>query len=191
MMNTAANYAQAKIGAHPTAASNQDQQRTRDEQMMACVWLGKEKVEMREVPVPDVTDPEDAIIRITGTTVCGSDLHLYHGEIMQLKSGDILGHEMMGIVEKVGDRVTAVKPGDRVVASFNIACGRCEYCRKKEYTACDATNDSSLQEKLYGQRIAGILGYSHFVGGFAGKNFSSMIAKFTILMTLFLYRRSG
>ncbi|CDS03471.1 hypothetical protein LRAMOSA00873 [Lichtheimia ramosa] len=169
MMNAAANIIQDKLGAHPTAASNQDRQKTEPgEKMLACVWLGKEKLEMQQVGVPALTDPEDAIIKITGTTVCGSDLHLYHGEIMQLKKGDILGHEMMGIVDKVGDGVTHVKPGDRVVAAFNVACGRCRFCKKKLFTACDATNDSTLQEKLYGQRTGGILGYSHFVGGFAG-----------------------
>ncbi|KAI9499689.1 chaperonin 10-like protein [Zychaea mexicana] len=136
--------------------------------MLACVWLGKESLEMQEVPVPAITDPEDVIIKITGTTVCGSDLHLYHGEILQLKKGDIMGHEMMGIVDKVGDRVTKVKPGDRVVAAFNVACGKCDYCKKQLYTSCDTTNDSTFQEKLYGMRIAGVMGYSHFVGGFAG-----------------------
>lgn len=169
-MNAAANLAQDKLGAHPTSASNQDHQKNDSSQTMkACVWMGKENLEVQEKPVPQVTDPEDAIIKITGTTVCGSDLHLYHGEILQLKPGDILGHEMMGIVDSVGPEVTNVKPGDRVVASFNIGCGRCDYCKRQLYTACDTTNDSSFQEKLYGQRISGILGYSHFVGGFAGK----------------------
>ena len=169
MLNTVANAAQAKLGAHPTSASNQDTQNTDpNHKMQACVWLGKEKLEMQQVDVPAVTDPEDVIIKVTGSTVCGSDLHLYHGEILQLKKGDILGHEMMGVVDKVGDRVTAVKPGDRVVAAFNIACGQCDYCKKQLYTSCETTNNSTLQEKLYGHRIAGVMGYSHFVGGFAG-----------------------
>jgi threonine dehydrogenase-like Zn-dependent dehydrogenase len=93
--------------------------------------------------------------------VCGSDLHLYHGEIMQMKEGEVLGHELMGIVEKTGPKVTKVKTGDRVVASFNIGCGTCQYCKKKQFTACDCTNNSSVMEKLYGHRIAGVLGYSH------------------------------
>ncbi|KAI9321781.1 chaperonin 10-like protein [Dichotomocladium elegans] len=169
MMNAAANLAQSQLGAKPTEAANQDKQRTEEgKKMLACVWLGKDKVDVQEVDVPAVTDPEDAILRVTGSTVCGSDLHLYHGEIVQLKPGDILGHEMIGIVDKVGEAVTHVKPGDRVVASFNIACGKCDYCRKKLFTSCEATNNSALQEKLYGHRIAGVLGYSHFVGGFAG-----------------------
>lgn len=95
--------------------------------------------------------------------VCGSDLHLYHGEIMELKQGDILGHECMGIVEKVGKKVTKVVPGDRVVAAFNIACGKCEYCSKKLYTACENTNNSSVMEKLYGHRTGGVMGYSHVI----------------------------
>lgn len=80
---------------------------------------------------------------------------------MQLKEGEILGHECMGIVEAVGPQVTKVKPGDRVVAAFNIACGQCQYCKKQQYTACECTNNSSVMEKLYGHRIAGVLGYSH------------------------------
>lgn len=87
---------------------------------------------------------------------------------MQLKDGDILGHECMGIVEKVGSKVTKVKPGDRVVAAFNIACGKCSYCSQKLFTGCESTNNSSVMEKLYGHRIAGVLGYSHFLGGFSG-----------------------
>ncbi|KAI7850363.1 chaperonin 10-like protein [Circinella umbellata] len=136
--------------------------------MLACTWMGKEKLEMQQVGVPLVTDPEDTVIKVTGSTVCGSDLHLYHAEILQMKKGDILGHEVMGIVDTVGSNVTSVKPGDRVVAAFSIACGKCDYCKKQLYTACDTTNDSKLQEELYGMRISGIMGYSHFVGGFAG-----------------------
>jgi hypothetical protein len=80
---------------------------------------------------------------------------------MQLKEGEVLGHECMGIVEATGPRVTKVKVGDRVVAAFNIACGSCQYCKKQQYTACECTNNSSVMEKLYGHRIAGVLGYSH------------------------------
>jgi threonine dehydrogenase-like Zn-dependent dehydrogenase len=80
---------------------------------------------------------------------------------MQLKEGEILGHECMGIVQSVGPKVTKVKPGDRVVAAFNIACGKCQYCQKKQFTACECTNNSSVMEKLYGHRIAGVMGYSH------------------------------
>ncbi|KAG0264972.1 hypothetical protein BG011_005728 [Mortierella polycephala] len=156
------------MGEVPVKASNQDKQSTSSEKMLACCWEGKDRLAMKKVPKPDITDEEDVVISVTGSTVCGSDLHLYHGELMQLKSGDILGHECMGIVEKVGSKVTKVQPGDRVVAAFNVACGNCEFCRKQLYTACDCTNNSSVMKKLYGQRTAGVLGYSHFVGGYAG-----------------------
>ncbi|KAF8967007.1 hypothetical protein BGZ46_000242 [Entomortierella lignicola] len=166
--NLAANVLQSQLGEAPVKASNQDKQNTTDSDMLACCWVGRDKLEMRRVPIPDITDDEDVIIRVTASTVCGSDLHLFHGEIMQLKEGDILGHECAGIVEKVGNAVTAVKPGDRVVAAFNVACGKCKYCQKKQFTACDSSNNSSVMEKLYGQRTGGVMGYSHFVGGFSG-----------------------
>lgn len=121
-----------------------------------------------EAPVPAVTDPGDVIVRITGTTVCGSDLHLYHKEMFQLQRGHILGHEWMGIVDEVGPEVTKFKPGDRVVASFQIACGTCSFCKEGLTSMCDNTNISSVQTKLYGKPTGGIYGYSHFAGGFAG-----------------------
>jgi len=108
------------------------------------------------------------ICKVTGTTVCGSDLHLYHKEIMQLQRGDILGHEWMGIVDEVGSAITQVKKGDRVVASFQIACGTCKFCKEGLSSMCDKTNSSSVQEKLYGKPFAGLFGYTHFAGGFAG-----------------------
>ncbi|KAF9899477.1 hypothetical protein BX616_003013 [Lobosporangium transversale] len=167
--NIAANVAQRHFGEVPVNASNEDKQNVSSStDMLACCWVGKDKVEMRRVPKPDITDEEDVIMRVTGSTVCGSDLHLFHGEIMQLKAGEILGHECIGIVEKVGSAVTAVKPGDRVVAAFNVACGKCQFCQKKQFTACDCTNNSSVMEKLYGHRTGGVVGYSHFVGGFSG-----------------------
>ncbi|KAG0326379.1 hypothetical protein BGZ99_009619 [Dissophora globulifera] len=166
--NAASNLMQRVMGEVPVPTSNEDKQNTSSINMLACAWEGKAKLSMKHVPAPDVTDAEDVIIHVTGSTVCGSDLHLYHGEIFQLKQGEILGHEGMGIVEKVGPAVTHVKPGDRVVAAFNIACGQCEYCLKKQFTACEWTNNSSLMQKMYGQNIAGVIGYSHFVGGYSG-----------------------
>ncbi|KAL7318545.1 hypothetical protein PS15m_001778 [Mucor circinelloides] len=167
--NAAANIAQKQMGEVPVDVANQDKQRSsNDTEMLACCYAGKQKFELRKVPKPDLTNDEDVILKVTGSTVCGSDLHLYHGEIMQLKDGDIMGHECMGIVEKVGSKVTNVKPGDRVVAAFNIACGKCEYCSKKLFTGCEAANNSSVMQQLYGHRIAGVMGYSHFLGGFSG-----------------------
>ncbi|KAF9388208.1 hypothetical protein CPB97_001436 [Podila verticillata] len=162
--NAATNITQHYMGEFPVKASNEDKQDTSSSEMLACCWEGKENIQIRRVPRPDITDDEDVFIRVTGSTVCGSDLHLFHGEIMQLKAGEILGHECLGIVEKVGPLVTEVKPGDRVVTAFNIACGKCKFCLRKQFTACDCTNNSSVMEKLYGHRTAGVLGYSHFLG---------------------------
>ncbi|KAG0231424.1 hypothetical protein BGW42_000251 [Actinomortierella wolfii] len=156
------------VGQAPTATTNEDLQNTLPAEMLACTWKSKNHLEMKHVPVPDITDDEDVIIRVTGSTVCGSDLHLYHGEILQLKEGEILGHECMGIVEKCGPKVTMVRPGDRVVAAFNIACGHCKWCKQTLYTACEMSNNSKVMEKLYGHRISGVIGYSHFLGGFSG-----------------------
>ncbi|KAI5846252.1 GroES-like protein [Morchella snyderi] len=136
--------------------------------MKALRWHGKESVDVENVPVPTVTDPKDVVIKVTGTTICGSDLHLYHKEILELKDGDILGHEFMGIVDEVGPEITKLKKGDRVVASFQIACGECKMCKEGLSSMCDTTNKSSVQQAMYGQTFAGVFGYSHFAGGFAG-----------------------
>jgi threonine dehydrogenase-like Zn-dependent dehydrogenase len=121
-----------------------------------------------EVSKPKLVDPTDVIVKVTGSTICGSDIHLLHGVILQLEKGDILGHEFCGVVEKVGPAVKNIKPGERVVNSFCISCGECEFCKRKLTTACEKTNASTVQNKMYGGRLSGIFGYSHFVGGFAG-----------------------
>jgi threonine dehydrogenase-like Zn-dependent dehydrogenase len=139
----------------------------RDESMKALAWYGNKNVQMIDTPVPTITEPKDAIVRVTGTTVCGSDLHLYHNEIMQLQQGDILGHEFCGIVDEVGPDCKLLK-GQRVVASFQIACGTCEYCKKGLSSMCDLTNDSQVQNSLYGHRFSAMFGYGHFTAGFAG-----------------------
>ncbi|KAJ3156371.1 hypothetical protein HDU89_004153 [Geranomyces variabilis] len=165
--NAAANKAQDALGDAPTSTTNKpilDPNAT----MKALAWFGKQDLRLIDTPIPKVTDPTDALIRVTGTTVCGSDLHLLHGDIIQLKKGDILGHEYMGIIEEVGSAVTKIKKGDRVVASFSVACGSCDYCKKGLFTMCDTTNNNSLMDKLYGGKLAGIAGYGHFGGGFAG-----------------------
>jgi threonine dehydrogenase-like Zn-dependent dehydrogenase len=136
--------------------------------MKALAWFGKEDVRLVDAPMPDITQDEDVIVRVTGTTICGSDLHLYHGEIPELQPGDILGHEFMGVVDKVGSKVQKLKVGQRVVASFQIACGHCEFCKQKLSSFCDNTNNSVLMSSLYGQRDAGFFGYSHLTGGFPG-----------------------
>lgn len=120
-MNTIlANKVEKKLGDRPTATTSEYNARP-DETMLALRWYGDKDVRVEEVPAPTVTEPTDVIVKVTGTTVCGSDLHLYHKEIMQLEKGEILGHEFMGIVDEVGSEITSLKKGDRVVASFQIA----------------------------------------------------------------------
>lgn len=125
-------------------------------------------INTEEVPKPRVVEPRDVILKVTGSTVCGSDLHLLHGAIIEMQKGDILGHEFCGVVESVGPEITSVKPGQRVVASFQIACGECAYCKKGLSSQCERTNSNSVASGMYGAQPAGIFGYSHFTGGFAG-----------------------
>ncbi|KAF1347534.1 chaperonin 10-like protein [Delphinella strobiligena] len=136
--------------------------------MKALVWQGKNDVKVVDVPKPVVIEDRDVILKITGSTICGSDLHLLHGTMVEMEKGDILGHEFCGIVDDVGPAVHNVKKGDRVVASFQIACGECLYCKQKLSSQCSRTNASSLEYKMYGGNTAGFFGYSHFTGGFAG-----------------------
>lgn len=108
------------------------------------------------------------ILKVTGSTICGSDLHLYHGAILQLQDGDILGHEFCGTAELVGTKVRGVEAGKRYVASFQIACGDCYFCDRKLSSQCEKTNANSTEKALYGGQTAGMFGYAHFTGGFAG-----------------------
>ena len=137
--------------------------------MKAVCWMGKSKIETLNVPDPVLLNPHDAIIKITRTAICGSDLHLYDGFIPTMEAGDVLGHEFMGIVEETGKEVTNLKRGDRVVVPFTIACGNCLFCKKQLWSACDNTNrNAQLMEKLYGYSGSGLFGYSHMMGGYAG-----------------------
>jgi threonine dehydrogenase-like Zn-dependent dehydrogenase len=137
--------------------------------MRAVEFRGSKEVCVnKDRPRPMVTEPTDAILRMTSSTICGSDLHLYHNEIPRMEKGDILGHEGVGIVESVGDKVTKFKIGDRVVISAVIACGECEYCKQKMFSCCDRTNPSKDMEEMYGHRTAGLFGYSHLTGGYDG-----------------------
>jgi threonine dehydrogenase-like Zn-dependent dehydrogenase len=131
--------------------------------------MGKGKVQVEEVPDPKILNSRDAIVRITATAICGSDLHLYNGLVPTMERGDILGHEFMGEVVEVGGGVENLKPGDRVVVPFPIACGRCWHCQQQLYSTCENSNPNAwMAEKMWGHSPSGIFGYSHMLGGYAG-----------------------
>jgi threonine dehydrogenase-like Zn-dependent dehydrogenase len=137
--------------------------------MKAVCWYGTHDVRVKRVPDPEIVNPRDAIVRVTSTAICGSDLHLYNGYIPAMKRGDVLGHEFMGEVVEVGSDVRTLRIGDRVVVPFAIACGSCYYCTRGLFSACDNSNPNALMaEKLYGQSGAGLFGYSHMYGGYSG-----------------------
>jgi len=137
--------------------------------MKAVCWEGTSDVRVEDVPDPAILNPRDAVIRVTSTAICGSDLHLFDGFIPTMRAGDILGHEFMGIVEEVGSGVTNLKTGDRVIVPFPIACGRCFFCTHDLYSCCDNSNPNAwMAEKFYGYTAAGLFGYSHMLGGYAG-----------------------
>ncbi|MEO8126266.1 MAG: zinc-dependent alcohol dehydrogenase [Bryobacteraceae bacterium] len=136
--------------------------------MKAACWHGKHDIRIDNVPDPKIEDSRDAILRITSTAICGSDLHIYDGFIPTMEPGDVLGHEFMGIVEEVGKK-NGLRKGDRVIIPFQISCGRCHYCRKTLTALCDTTNpNADKMEKLYGHSAAGLFGYSHLYGGYPG-----------------------
>ncbi|HVF57212.1 MAG TPA: zinc-dependent alcohol dehydrogenase [Pyrinomonadaceae bacterium] len=137
--------------------------------MKANCWYGKHDVRVEDVPDPKILNPRDAIVKISSTAICGSDLHLYDGYIPTMRKGDVLGHEFMGEVVETGDAVNNLKVGDRVVVPFPIACGNCFFCQQGLWSACDNSNPNAwMQEKVYGYSSAGIYGYSHMMGGYAG-----------------------
>jgi threonine dehydrogenase-like Zn-dependent dehydrogenase len=137
--------------------------------MKALCWHGTEKLSVDTVPDPKIQDAGDVVIKITASGICGSDLHLYDGLMPAMKSGDILGHEPMGIVEEVGKGITKLKKGDRVVVPFTISCGKCWFCQKTLFSCCDATNpDAKAASLVMGHAPAGLFGYSHLTGGYAG-----------------------
>ncbi len=137
--------------------------------MKANCWMGKKKLEVREVPDPQILNSRDAIIRVTSTAICGSDLHIYNGFIPTMEKGDILGHEFMGEVVETGSAVKNLKVGDRVVVPFPIACGACNMCQRDLFSLCENSNPNAwIAEKLMGHSPAGLFGYSHMLGGYAG-----------------------
>ncbi len=137
--------------------------------MKANCWYGMKEVRVEEVPDPKILNPRDAIVKITSTAICGSDLHLYDGYVPTMEKGDILGHEFMGEVVEVGRGVNNLKVGDRVVVPFPIACGNCYFCKRDEWSSCENSNpNATLAEKMWGHHTCGIFGYSHLTGGYAG-----------------------
>jgi len=138
--------------------------------MRALTWHGRHDVRVDTVDDPEIINQRDAIIKITATAICGSDLHLYDGYIPTMQSGDILGHEFMGEVVEIGPKST-LKKGQKVVVPFTIACGSCYHCGKHQYSACDnglPADNQDIAQTLYGQPMAGLFGYSHMTGGYAG-----------------------
>jgi len=137
--------------------------------MKAVCWNGLNEVRVENVPYPKILNTRDAIVKITSTAICGSDLHLYDGYIPTMEKGDIVGHEFMGEIVELGSEVTNLKSGDRVVVPFPIACGNCFFCKHEEWSLCDNSNPNAwMAEKLWGHSPCGIFGYSHLVGGYAG-----------------------
>ena len=137
--------------------------------MKAVIWNGPKDIRVETVRDPEIVNPRDAIIRVTATAICGSDLHLYNGLMPMMRPGDILGHEFMGIVEEVGPSVTNLREGDRVVVPFTISCGNCEPCKRERWSLCDNSNpNASMAERLYGYSCAGLFGYTHLFGGYSG-----------------------
>lgn len=137
--------------------------------MKATCWMGKQKVEVQEVPDPEILNQRDAIVRVTSTAICGSDLHLYNGFMPTMMKGDILGHEFMGEVVELGREVTNLRVGDRVVVPFTVACGKCWTCGQGNTSLCENSNPSAREaEALWGHAASGAFGYSHLTGGFAG-----------------------
>ena len=137
--------------------------------MKATCWMGRNTVEVVDVPDPEILNERDAIVRVTSTAICGSDLHLYDGYVPTMKRGDVLGHEFMGEVVEVGRAVGNLKVGDRVVVPFPIACGACNACQAGAYAVCENSNPNArLAEALWGHAPCGIFGYSRLTGGYAG-----------------------
>ena len=137
--------------------------------MRALLWNGVNDLRVETVPDPELVNPHDVVLRVTASTTCGSDLHLIDGYIPTMREGDVIGHEFMGVVEEVGPEVRKVKKGDRVVVPSFVCCGSCWYCRHDLYSLCDNTNPTpEAQDVALGYPTAGIYGYTHAFGGYAG-----------------------
>ena len=138
--------------------------------MRALRWHGKHDIRCdNHVPDPTIEDPRDAIIKVSSCAICGSDLHLYDGFMPGMQHGDIMGHEFMGEVMEVGSANKKLKVGDRVVVPFTIVCGECDQCRRGNFSVCERTNrNKDVADKVFGHTTAGLYGYTHLTGGYAG-----------------------
>lgn len=137
--------------------------------MKAVCWYGKEDMRVEQVADPELINPHDAILKVTSTAICGSDLHMYNGFIPAMREGDVVGHEFMGEIMEVGSEVDNLEAGDRVVVPFPIACGQCFFCKNDLWSLCDDSNPNALAaEKMWGHSPAGLFGYSHLLGGYSG-----------------------
>src|SRR3954470_11290071 len=137
--------------------------------MKAVCYYGKEDVRVEKVPDPKILNPRDAIIKVTATAICGSDLHIYDGFIPTMEKGDVLGHEPMGEVVEAGSAIRSLKAGDRVVVPFTISCGECFFCKKTLFSLCDTSNpNAEVARKAMGHSPAALFGYSHMLGGIPG-----------------------
>lgn len=137
--------------------------------MKALCWHGKKDIRYDTVPDPKIEHPRDAIIKVTSCAICGSDLHLFDGFMPGMEKGDVMGHEFMGEVMEVGPGNKKLKIGDKVVVPFTICCGECEQCRRGNFSVCETTNrNKDLADKVFGHTTAGLFGYTHLTGGYAG-----------------------
>src|SRR5881392_1360434 len=137
--------------------------------LKANCWMHTGVVSVENVPDPQIMNQRDAIVKITSTAICGSDLHLYGGFVPSMEKGDIVGHEFMGEVIEVGEEVKKLKPGDRIVVPFTISCGECFFCKKGLFSLCENSNPNAPEaELMWGHSPAGLFGYSHLTGGYAG-----------------------
>jgi len=137
--------------------------------MKANCWMGTKNMEVQDVPDPKILNQHDAIVQISSTAICGSDLHMYNGLLPSMQRGDVLGHEFMGEIVEVGRDVKNVKVGDRVIVPFPIACGKCYYCKQNLHSMCENTNPNAwMQETVWGHGTGAVYGYSHMLGGFPG-----------------------
>ncbi|HUP09321.1 MAG TPA: zinc-dependent alcohol dehydrogenase [Caldimonas sp.] len=137
--------------------------------MRALCWHGKKDIRCDTVPDPKIEEPRDAILKVTSCAICGSDLHLFDGFMPGMESGDIMGHEFMGEVVEVGRDTKRLKVGDRVVVPFTICCGECDQCRRGNWSVCERSNrNKHLADKMFGHTTAGLFGYTHLTGGYAG-----------------------